>query len=98
MHSTQLQHVHMQYKNAERNALCAGTIQGDEQQHQAAARTAKQLTGVAIEASSIKPLHGASTALQAHTCKQEMKSTASGLDLLKVFKAVAGMLSHPANP
>ena len=94
-----IQHVHMQYKYVDSKYRChldAGTIQNGEQQHQAATRTVKQLTGVTVEESSIKPIHGTSRGLQAHTCKQETKSTASGLGLLKVFSVVAGSLGHSA--
>ena len=83
-----MQYLYVDHKAAPDTChLGAGSIQGDEQQHQAAARTAKQLTGVTIEESSIKTLHS-SLALQAHTSKQETKNTASGLDLLKVCSAL----------
>lgn len=90
MQSSQWHNVYAQYKSVDSEAatnscrLGAGTIQRDEQQHQAASRTAMQLIGITIDESSVSPLHGTSLALQAHTCKQEMQSSASGLDLLKV--------------
>lgn len=79
--------------------LAAGSIQGDEQQQQAAGRIAKQLTGVSIDEANVAPLQAASFALQAHTCARQTENGALGLDLLQVLRtSLHSCMSNTAPP